>query len=513
MALKYYSHIETLNINMNRNELQNAVAHPVTTATLPTGAVAGQFVYNATVQQIQVYDGANWVSAGGITEIITGSGLTGGSTGPIVTLNLDYTDTTNNVINAAPDKEGTAIGLDFSILVSSDSSPAAEKYLISDLPFSTSSGTVTSIAVTGNDGISVTGSPITTSGTIDLSLTDGSISNDKLENDSITIGSTEIALGQTETAIDGLTGLDFTAANASIAASLGANNLTIAGSTSTVVIPGNLTVTGTTTTVNSTNVNIGDNIITLNSNETGAPSQDAGIEIERGTEANVQFVWNETTDRWDFGTESVSANTFIGNLTGNADTADAWSTARTLTVDGDASGSVLLDGSSDVTLTLTIDSVEPDSITLGTDTTGNYIATATGSNGIIVTGSGSETADITITGVDATDSQPGVVELATDAEAIAGTATDLALTPASGAALVADKINESRATAVIPSGSSGLTTVTHNLNTNFIIVNYWDATTGEMLFINTIQTSTNAFDVELEISAPNDINVAIIAAA
>ena len=55
MALKYYSHIETLNINMNKNELQNAVAHPVTTATLPIVPVAGQFVYNATDQEFQFF--------------------------------------------------------------------------------------------------------------------------------------------------------------------------------------------------------------------------------------------------------------------------------------------------------------------------------------------------------------------------------------------------------------------------------------------------------------------------
>ena len=51
---------------------------------------------------------------------------------------------------------------------------------------------------------------------------------------------------------------------------------------------GNLTVSGTTTTVNSNTVNIGDNdIIVLNSDETGTPSQNAGFEIERGTEDNV----------------------------------------------------------------------------------------------------------------------------------------------------------------------------------------------------------------------------------
>ena len=65
-----------------------------------------------------------------------------------------------------------------------------------------------------------------------------------------------------------------------------------------VIVTGNLTVNGTTTAVNSNTVNIGDNIIVLNSDETGTPSQSAGIEIERGTVDNARFVWDEGNDRW-----------------------------------------------------------------------------------------------------------------------------------------------------------------------------------------------------------------------
>ena len=61
---------------------------------------------------------------------------------------------------------------------------------------------------------------------------------------------------------------------------------------------GDLTVNGTTTTINSTTVSTGDNIIVLNSDVTGTPSENAGIEVERGDSTNKQFQWNETTDRW-----------------------------------------------------------------------------------------------------------------------------------------------------------------------------------------------------------------------
>lgn len=66
------------------------------------------------------------------------------------------------------------------------------------------------------------------------------------------------------------------------------------------VVQGNMTVSGGVTFTISENVLIEDNIITLNSNVTGSPSENAGIEIERGTSANVQLLWNESSDKWTF---------------------------------------------------------------------------------------------------------------------------------------------------------------------------------------------------------------------
>jgi len=80
---------------------------------------------------------------------------------------------------------------------------------------------------------------------------------------------------------------------------------TVGDNTGTVVIAGNLTVNGSTTTVNSNEVNIGDAIILLNSDETGTPSANAGISVERGTASNKSFVWNETSDAWDLSNETL----------------------------------------------------------------------------------------------------------------------------------------------------------------------------------------------------------------
>ena len=86
----------------------------------------------------------------------------------------------------------------------------------------------------------------------------------------------------------------------------GVVNVTVDGSTALsvtstgVVVAGNFTVQGTTTTVESNTVSVADNILTLNSDVTGVPTQNAGIEVERGDEANVQLRWNEAQGKWTF---------------------------------------------------------------------------------------------------------------------------------------------------------------------------------------------------------------------
>ena len=62
--------------------------------------------------------------------------------------------------------------------------------------YTNNTGTVTSVAVSGAGGITVvSGSPVTTSGTIALTINDDAITNAKLANDAITINGTSVALG------------------------------------------------------------------------------------------------------------------------------------------------------------------------------------------------------------------------------------------------------------------------------------------------------------------------------
>lgn len=79
-----------------------------------------------------------------------------------------------------------------------------------------------------------------------------------------------------------------------------------------VTISGNLTVSGTSTTVNTETVTIQDNIIVLNSNSTATPSEDAGIEVERGDRTNVFINWDESAKEWVGRIQASSDNNTTG---------------------------------------------------------------------------------------------------------------------------------------------------------------------------------------------------------
>ena len=101
----------------------------------------------------------------------------------------------------------------------------------------------------------------------------------------------------------------FLRANNSLSANVGG---TVTGDVS---ITGNLTVSGITTYVNTQTVLVADNILTLNAavNQSGSPISDAGIEIDRGNEANVYILWNETTNKWTFTEDGTNYDTLGGS--------------------------------------------------------------------------------------------------------------------------------------------------------------------------------------------------------
>lgn len=68
-------------------------------------------------------------------------------------------------------------------------------------------------------------------------------------------------------------------------------------------VDGDLNVSGSINSINTTQVNISDNKINLNSDmpETQTPTVDAGIIVHRGSEEDALLTWNESLDRWEVG--------------------------------------------------------------------------------------------------------------------------------------------------------------------------------------------------------------------
>jgi hypothetical protein len=88
-------------------------------------------------------------------------------------------------------------------------------------------------------------------------------------------------------------------------------------------------------------------------------------------------------------------NTINGSINGNAGTATSLATGRTFEISGDVVGvAVTFDGTGNVNLVATI---QENSVGLGTDTFGDYVAGVTGTaNQISVSGSGGETAAVVL---------------------------------------------------------------------------------------------------------------------
>ena len=259
------------------------------------------------------------------------------------------------------------------------------------------SGTVTSIATANG----LTGGTITTTGT--LGVVTGSTLT--VNTTGIHVNSTNLSIATSQLTGDVALGTNTsgnyvaTITNANgISGSSSAEGGTptigvVTGSTLTVnttgihvnstlsltdlTLSGNLTVSGTRTYVNTTTLDVGDNIITLNADlGASAPSQDAGIEIMRGTSANVQFMWDETNDRWSTNSQPLAISSLVA--------AGAASGITTL-----AAGNTTITGFANVTSTLQVGGVATfaananfDSGVLFVDGTNNRVGINTTSPGV-----------------------------------------------------------------------------------------------------------------------------------
>lgn len=241
---------------------------------------------------------------------------------------------------------------------------------------------------------------------------------------------------------------------------------------STVTVAGNLTVSGTTTTVNTETINLADNIILLNSNlaSDAAPSEDSGIEVERGTAANVSFIWDESADYW----STVNQKLHIGSL------ADFGTTTGTSEILLHTSGEVK---KLDISTALAVLQFVGNS---GTESIGQtaYL-TIQGDGTTITTDASSNSLAISI--ADSSETVKGAVELATTAEVITGTDTVRAVTPAG----VEAHYDAKNFAGDVGDGSATSYAITHSLETLDVIVQVYEKSSGATVFTDVERTDTD----------------------
>ncbi len=156
---------------------------------------------------------------------------------------------------------------------------------------------------------------------------------------------------------------------------------------------------GTGVTVNANNIAIGQAVGTSDSVTFSSVTADLTGDVTGNADTATALETARTIGGVSFnGTANINlpgVNT-AGNqdTTGNAATATALATGRTISLTGDVTGtSGSFDGSGNVSIAATI---AANSVALGTDTTGNYVTDITAGTLIDVSGGGSETATVTV---------------------------------------------------------------------------------------------------------------------
>lgn len=204
-------------------------------------------------------------------------------------------------------------------------------------------------------------------------------------NSAISIVASQIS----DLASNAVTSLTGTANEVEVSASAGAitiglpSNVTIGQD---LTVTGNLTVSGNTTTLNTETLTVEDNIIVLNSGVTGAPSTNAGVQVERGSATNVELRWNETDDKWEI--------TNDGTTYGAIATESYAQSAAVLSLDG-LTDVTIVSGAAGQFLKYNGSAWVNDAIDLGTDTTGDYVANVTAGTGVTIVNVGGEGANPT----------------------------------------------------------------------------------------------------------------------
>jgi hypothetical protein len=538
MAIEYYS-----SIDLNKNELQNAVVQNLGTA--PGSPVEGQIYYDTGDDTIYFRNASAWVSIGGdITGVTAGDGLTGGGTSGAVTLNVvggdGITANANDVAITAAQTTITSI-LNASLVAGRDAD--------NQIKFSTDDQII--FRVGGGDGVTFKASGEIEATSLDISG-DADIDG-TLETDALTIAGTNLLTGAItfsgDTIFSGTPNVSGTLTVAGDIQHTGDTNNKIAFGTDTQSFE-----TGGTARMNISDsglqIGSGARVTTIEDNDSLGTS-----DTKLATQGNVKaYVDGQTFDdvsvanlktrlAGGFGSNAVTIGdsndvVTIGNdlvITGDLTVSGDTITANVGTLNVEDKNIVLNQGSGDTSSTadgagITIqDAVNADSdatllwnasndkfvFSHLIEAPGTSIFTNLDISGDVDVDGTLETDALTIGGsavlAQATTSAVGAVELATSAETQTGTDTARAVTPDGLAArsVVAD-IDVSSLT------DANIVTITHNLGTADIMVQVYDKTTEANIMCDIARTtddfstaSTSVVSIDFGTAPPNDCRALI----